>query len=248
MKYKERASREREQYNQGLQRERYTKVWFPCIYSKELKLNNLEKHLSYGHGKTVLEIGSSAWKKWLEPLKIYPAHLDCINISEKELQRGRKNSESTNIKPVFHLMDAHDLLFEDERFDVVYGSMILHHLELTQALRELHRVLKPNGIMAFAEPLDTNPIGKLVRYLTPKARTVDEQPFRFKELSTLKRFFDISVDTYEFVSVPFGILSGLIFKQPRNPITYTAYKLDRTICLVCPPVKWFYRRMTIYGK
>jgi SAM-dependent methyltransferase len=248
MENKKRASREREQYNQGLQRDLYNKIWVSNTYSNELKNKKLKVHLVYGHQKTVLEIGTSAWRKWLEAFEIYPTHLDCINISENELEGDRKYSETTNNKPVFQLMDAHELQFMSESFDMVFGSSILHHLELIQSLKEIHRVLKPNGRIVFSEPLDTNPVGKLIRSLTPKARTVDEKPFRFKELSILKSFFDISVDTYECFSVPLGILSRIIFKQPQNPITYFAYKFDRTICSVCPPVKWYYRGMTIYGK
>lgn len=42
-------------------------------------------------------------------------------------------------------------------FDAVIGSSVLHHLELTDALATIHRLLKPDGIMSFAEPNMLNP-------------------------------------------------------------------------------------------
>lgn len=46
--------------------------------------------------------------------------------------------------------EAEALPFEDESFDVVYGHAVLHHLpDLDRAFSELHRVLRPGGVLAF---------------------------------------------------------------------------------------------------
>ena len=42
-------------------------------------------------------------------------------------------------------------------FDAVVGSSVLHHLEIRPALATIHRLLKPGGSMAFAEPNMLNP-------------------------------------------------------------------------------------------
>jgi SAM-dependent methyltransferase len=248
MNYKDRAIREREQHNDGLKVEPYMQVLKHCsAYSEELKNNKIRKILYYANGKNVLEIGSYKWKKWLELNNIYPAQLDCINISDKELEKGRPEYNN-KIIPNLHLMDAHELKFPDDHFHVIYGSSVLHHLELKRALNEFNRVLKKKGIIVFEEPLDINPIAKIVRYLTPFARTIDEQPFRFKELAILDAYFNIEVETYELLSVPFGVISGLIFNQPRNPLTYFGHEIDITLNKIFSPLKWFYRSMIIFGK
>ena len=51
----------------------------------------------------------------------------------------------------------------DDRFDVVVGKAILHHLDVGRAAPELHRVLRPGGRAAFAEPLGTNPVVAFAR-------------------------------------------------------------------------------------
>ena len=85
----------------------------------------------------------------------------------------------------FRVMDAHDLEFEENTFDLVLGSGILHHLNPDIALKEIYRVLKPNGRVLFIEPLADNPLLKLFRRLTPFARTEDENPFTGKKIRDL---------------------------------------------------------------
>jgi len=50
-------------------------------------------------------------------------------------------------------MNAEELKFADDYFDIVCGGAILHHLDLNKALSEIARVLKPDGKAIFVEPL-----------------------------------------------------------------------------------------------
>lgn len=45
----------------------------------------------------------------------------------------------------------------DGPFDAVIGSSVLHHLEIDAALLKIYELLKPGGIMSFAEPNMLNP-------------------------------------------------------------------------------------------
>jgi SAM-dependent methyltransferase len=68
-------------------------------------------------------------------------------------------AEATERLPgvTFQVDNAVRLSFPAGTFDAVYGSSILHHLEIDPALREMLRVLKPGGRVVFAEPNMMNP-------------------------------------------------------------------------------------------
>ncbi len=87
------------------------------------------------------------------------------------------------------IMNAEDLTFPDESFDVVCGMGILHHLALKAAMPEIRRVLKPNGRAVFLEPMGHNPAIQLFRTLTPKLRTPDEHPLKARDLKSMASLF-----------------------------------------------------------
>ncbi len=68
-------------------------------------------------------------------------------------------------------MDAENLRFNDNYFDLIICSGILHHLDIRKAYREMTRVLKSEGKIICNEPLSHNPIFQLYRRLTPYLRT-----------------------------------------------------------------------------
>lgn len=242
-----RALRERERYNQGLRRKTYTKVFNSSYYYSRRREEILREQLQYANGRRVLEFGSHCWIRWIEEAQIEPAVLECINISEKELQKGIDSARTSRVRPRFSLMDANELRFDDDSFDMVIGNAILHHLDFTRALDEIKRVLKPHGKMLFVEPLGINPVGKIVRALTPQARTRDEQPLRLREIAEIQRRFDTTIFYEQFLSVPVGVVSNLVFSQPDNVLMRAAYKVDRLIDDKVPPLRKLYRHVVIAG-
>lgn len=243
-----RVEREKERYNEGLEREGYERFLAHTEYFwRKRRTEILKDEMKYANSRVALELGSVAWSILLEPNDIMPSELHCINISESELERGVEISKSTLINPNFKIMDANNLDFEDKSFDVVFGFGILHHLEYTKALDEILRVLKSDGKMIFFEPLDNNPVGKVVRFLTPSARTEDEKPLRFFELSEFRKRFN-HTEYYEgFLSVPLGVLSKLLFKNPDNFITRLAFKIDVWIDRHFSFLRPFFRHIIIVG-
>jgi ubiquinone/menaquinone biosynthesis C-methylase UbiE len=86
-------------------------------------------------------------------------------------------------------MDCESLDFADESFDFVFARSIIHHLHVDTSLKEIKRVLKPNGKLAVLEPLGTNPLINLYRRLTPNSRTTDEHPLANTDLKMFKDYF-----------------------------------------------------------
>jgi hypothetical protein len=99
----------------------------------------------------------------------------------------------------------------------------------------------------FCEPLDVNPVGKIVRFLTPQARTRDEQPLRLKEIREIQRRFNTTFFYEQFLSVPFGAVSKLFFSHPDIRLLKSVYYLDRFIDATFPPARILYRYIIITG-
>lgn len=88
--------------------------------------------------------------------KVYDAaksNITGIDISQELLDQARERLPEAEFK----IEDAMNMKYSDGHFDVVFGSSILHHLEMEKATTEIFRVLKPGGKMIFAEPNMLNP-------------------------------------------------------------------------------------------
>jgi len=91
-------------------------------------------------------------------------------------------------------------------FDAVVGSSVLHHLEIKPALATIYSLLKPGGIMSFAEPNMLNPQIMIERSI-PLLRllmknTPDETAFfRWQLAKALRRarFVDVRVKPFDFL-------------------------------------------------
>lgn len=199
-------------------------------------------------GRHVLEIGSSAWEGCFHHWRIRPASLTCINISEAELDYGRRRAEILGVPIDFRLMDANCLEFPDGSFDFVFGIAILHHLAFARAVGEIHRVCAPKGSILFIEPLALNPVARLVRRLTPRARTPDERPLGREELAIIARLFETNHLYTELFHLPAAVLSAFLFRNPVNRLTNAFDTLDQAILRVAPTLGPYFRSITIHGR
>jgi ubiquinone/menaquinone biosynthesis C-methylase UbiE len=105
-------------------------------------------------GKRVLVIGNGDSEKELALLSFKPALLIYSDLSSAAVQATFGRYDLSGYSPLLlgAAIDALDLPVPDESVDVVYGYAIVHHLPHIQLfLREVHRVLKPNGWCVFAD-------------------------------------------------------------------------------------------------
>lgn len=97
----------------------------------------------------------------------------------------------------FRAMDGMNLDFADCSFDLVFGSGIIHHLDVSRSMTEICRVLKPAGKAIFWEPLGVNPLINAYRLMTPNARTPDEHPLLPNALREMGRIAsDLQVEYF----------------------------------------------------
>ena len=105
-------------------------------------------------GLRVLEIGCGTGL-FTEMFAQSGAQLVAVDISSALLERARARGLSPD--KVQFLEKQFEDCDVDGPFDAVIGSSVLHHLDIEVALRKIHDVLKPCGVMCFAEPNMLNP-------------------------------------------------------------------------------------------
>lgn len=140
-------------------------------------------------GRAVLEYGcgegSSAFA-----LAASGARVTGIDISGVRIDHARERAAAAGLDSAeFFEMNAENLKFQDDSFDVVCGVSIIHHLDVRRALAEVARVLRPDGAALFFEPLGHNPIINLYRRFTPRLRTADEHPLVTTDLASMEEYF-----------------------------------------------------------
>ena len=156
---------------------------------------NNSEILDFGCG-----IGSSAEKV----IKYNPKKITGIDISEVSIEKAKKKAKELNININYKVGNCEKTSLDQNSFDIVYGTGILHHLEINKCLDEIHRILRPKGNLLFIEPLGTNPIINLYRKLTPNARSKDEHPLIKKDFEYLnKKFIDVKIKYYGFLTLIF---------------------------------------------
>jgi SAM-dependent methyltransferase len=159
-----------------------------------------------------------------------------IDISSVAIELARSKAAAEHINNVeFREMNAEDLCFESDCFDLICGSAILHHLDLAKAYSELARILRPTGSAVFIEPLGHNPLINLYRRLTPRLRTPDEHPLLMNDLDLAKAYFgQVRLRFFQlqtFLAIP--------FRKTRfiRPLRNTLDALDRALFRIFPPAR-----------
>lgn len=124
----------------------------------------------------VLEIGCGTGL-FTEKFAASGARIVAVDISPDLLRKARERRLPATcvrfLERRVEDLEVSDAGFADwtrDGFDAVIGSSVLHHLDLGDALGSFRRMLKPGGLLAFAEPNLLNPqvfLERNVRSLFP---------------------------------------------------------------------------------
>ena len=160
-----------------------------------------------------------------------------IDISDVAIDHGMAKAKAAGQDNVhLEVMNAEKMTYEDNSFDLVFGSGIIHHLDVEKAFSEIARVLRPGGRAVFVEPLGHNPAIELYRRITPGARTPDEHPLLAKDFKRLDHYFDETDCKFHGLTtiavVPFRNTPA------KAPILAVTRALDKGL-FALPAVKWW---------
>ncbi len=142
-----------------------------------------------------------------------PKKIIAVDISEEAIKKAKNKIKKGNENIDYRVDNCENLSLDSNSFDVVYGSGILHHLNLKKSLSELNRVLRKGGVIIFVEPLATNPLINIYRKFTPSARSPDEHPFKSQDIKLINSTFkNVQIKYYGFLTLIFFPL----YKSPEN--------------------------------
>jgi ubiquinone/menaquinone biosynthesis C-methylase UbiE len=115
---------------------------YSLITDELSKLGDFQKGLA-------VDIGSGLGDLAIAVGKRYPAlHITGIDIAQKAITEATKRAKAENLENLeFKIADIHRFSFADDSVDLVVSHGVLHHLkDISQALAEVYRILKPGGI------------------------------------------------------------------------------------------------------
>jgi SAM-dependent methyltransferase len=132
------------------------------------------------------------------------ARLLAVDISPDLLERAQERNLPADrvqfLEKRFEDCDVHG------PFDAVIGSSILHHLDVVLALGKIYSLLKPGGLMSFAEPNMLNPqiaVQKNISWLKERLDdTPDETAFvrhRFRALLYQAGFENVEITPFDWL-------------------------------------------------
>jgi 2-polyprenyl-3-methyl-5-hydroxy-6-metoxy-1,4-benzoquinol methylase len=166
-----------------------------------------------------------------------------IDISDELVKIATRAAESERLseKVTFKEMSCENMAFDDESFDLIIGSSVLHHTELSESIKGIKRTLKPGGRAIFMEPLNENIFLKLWRRLTPWRRSPTERALVKSDLKDILEAFP-KADCRFFVLTAI-FTEGLLILSPKsrllNSVNTLMQRLDRLLLKAFPPLNHY---------
>jgi ubiquinone/menaquinone biosynthesis C-methylase UbiE len=145
--------------NEGANEERYI-GGYSSLVTKEIlakRTASLEASFFLPHlrpGMRLLDCGCGPGTITVNLAEVVaPGEVVGIDIEDKQFEIGRANARERGVSNVrFETGNIYDLPFPSDTFDAVFAHAVLYHLKTPRkALIELHRILKPGGVIAIRD-------------------------------------------------------------------------------------------------
>ena len=151
---------------------RFTQSMYQPILKELLKMPRGKLlDLGCGNGNMLVRLRNTRFE-------LYGADLSSEMIKEAQCRLGLDAS--------LMVADAENLPYEDSLFDILLCNASFHHYpNPRKALREMYRVLKPNGALLIGEGYAAWPLRAFINYSFRYSDSGDFHTYGQKELSTL---------------------------------------------------------------
>jgi len=163
----------------------------------------------------------------------------CIEVARERARRnGLQGQINARVDPIERLS------FDDGRFDIVFGSSVIHHVDISLASREVHRVLKRDGRAGFVEPLGHNIVLEFARKYLPYPGKLPHEGTTHKSL----KVWDIDLFRPQFAHVEFETfqLFSMVERAFRLQKVGILRNLDAFLLAQVPSLKRHCRWVSMY--
>ena len=132
--------------------------YYDSIYKRKKGIQSKWHHIHYnlvkrilGNYKKHLDVGCAGgtFINFLDKKKISHG----VDISDNQINYAKKNYQTNKHK--FFLIKNNILPFKNNNFDIITNLQLIEHLSIKdnkELIREIHRVLKPNGKLIITTP------------------------------------------------------------------------------------------------
>jgi SAM-dependent methyltransferase len=140
-------------------------------------------------GLSVLDYGCGAAEGGIFLAK-RGARVVAVDVSQGMLDVAQQLAARHGVQIETRLVTSERIPGADGEFDRIYGNGVLHHVPLATTIPELARILKPEGVACFIEPLPYNPLINVYRRIATEVRTDDEKPISFQQIEQFRAAFE----------------------------------------------------------
>ena len=115
------------------------------------KIEKLLQYVDFKENQKFLEIGCGNGAACKHIAKKYSLNVTGVDVDPEQIKNAIRDIEKLNNIQFFE-GDSTDLKFNDNEYDIVYSSGVLHHISNWQkVLEEITRLLKPKGYYIFSD-------------------------------------------------------------------------------------------------
>ncbi len=163
------------------------------------------------------------------------ARVAAFDTAQGELTIAEGLARANGVQVKFFREPFEELSFQDESFDLLFGTFVLHHVDLSHACQQIKRVLKPGGRAVFVENSALNPLLMAARtYICGRfgvARYGDdhEHPLTRNDMTLIQSAFPDTCEVHFPSLLLFRLLDFYVFKRRVPALTTLLEKLDGVI-------------------
>lgn len=214
--------------------------------------------------KKILEIGCGCGEGSVYFAK-QGADVTATDLSSRMVELAKKVAELHGVSIAGAVCPSDKLPFSDCSFDIVYAANVIHHVDIENTIREIKRVLKPDGTFVCWDPIKYNPAINIYRKLAEGVRTIDEHPIDSHYVRFLRKNF------LKVKNKGFWLFTNLVFvkyyfidKLDPSKVRYwkkvvddcdkikgfylPLEKIDAFLLKCIPPLKWLCWNMVVIAK